>query len=214
MVEPPRRLAGLAMFPLGQVLLPTTGMELHVFEPRYRQLVVDCLSADRDPPEFGTVLIERGSEVGGGDQRTSTGVVAEMRQVQALEGGRYALLAVGARRVRVAEWLEDDPYPRARVEEWEDSDIGDPTLSALLKATRRRAEGLRQLMQRTDGAPALGPLVSDDAPEVAAYQIAAQVPLGPSDRLALLTAPTVRERFARLDRALEDLESVLRFGLT
>lgn len=202
------------MFPLGQVLLPTTGMELHVFEPRYRQLVVDCLGADRDPPEFGTVLIERGSEVGGGDERASTGVVAEMRHVQALDAGRYALLAVGVRRVRVVEWLADDPYPRARVDTWDDLDVGDPTLVGLLAATRRRAEALRALMQRSGRAGVLGSLVTDEAPDVAAYQIAAQVPLGPADRLRLLTAPSIRERLARLDRALEDLESVIRFGLT
>ncbi|CAN5512264.1 MAG: LON peptidase substrate-binding domain-containing protein [Acidimicrobiia bacterium] len=214
MVEPPRSLDGLAMFPLGQVLLPTTVMELHVFEPRYRQLVIDCLGADRDPPQFGTVLIERGSEVGGGDQRASTGVMAEMRQVQALDGGRYALLAVGMRRIRVVDWLHDDPYPRARFEEWEDPDIADPTLTETLAATRRHAEIVRELMQGTGREPALDQLVSDEAPEVAAYQIAAQLPIGPSDRLGLLTAPTIKERFARLDRALDDLESVLRFGLT
>ncbi|CAN5756873.1 LON peptidase substrate-binding domain-containing protein [soil metagenome] len=214
MVEPPRSLEGLAMFPLGQVLLPTTAMELHVFEPRYRQLVIDCLGSDSDPPEFGTVLIARGSEVGGGDQRTSTGVVAEMRQVQALDGGRYALLAVGVRRIRVIDWLQDDPYPRARVEEWPDTDIGDPDLVRLLAATRQRAEALRRLMQGTDRAPELGLLVCDAAPEVAVYQIAAQVPIGPSDRLGLLSAPSIKERLARLERALDDLESVLRFGLT
>lgn len=202
------------MFPLGQVLLPTTGMELHVFEPRYRQLVVDCLRSDRDPPEFGTVLIERGSEVGGGDQRTSTGVVAEMRQVQALDGERYALLAVGVRRIRVIDWLQDDPYPRARVEEWPDPDIGDPSLVGLLAATRQRAEAVRRLMQRTGRVPELGLLVCDAAPEVAVYQIAAQVPIGPSDRQGLLSAPSIKERLARLERALDDVESVLRFGLT
>ena len=64
------------MFPLGKVLVPGEVLPLHVFEPRYRQLVVDLLAADDRPPEFGVVLIERGWEVGGGDARTDIGTVA------------------------------------------------------------------------------------------------------------------------------------------
>ena len=57
----------LPMFPLGCVLFPHAHLPLHVFEPRYRTLTRDCLRTDR---EFGVVLIERGSEVGGGDSRS------------------------------------------------------------------------------------------------------------------------------------------------
>ena len=48
----------LPMFPLGTVLVPSAGLPLHVFEPRYRAMVHDCLAGER---EFGVVLIERGS---------------------------------------------------------------------------------------------------------------------------------------------------------
>ena len=51
----------LPMFPLGSVALPGVGLPLQVFEPRYRALVMTSLSSDR---LFGSVLIERGSEVG------------------------------------------------------------------------------------------------------------------------------------------------------
>ena len=60
----------LPMFPLGTVLLPGAPLPLQVFEPRYRGLTHDCLAG---VPEFGVVLIERGSEVGGGDVRTNVG---------------------------------------------------------------------------------------------------------------------------------------------
>lgn len=58
-------MAVMPMFPLGTVLLPGAILPLHVFEPRYQQLVRDCLDAPEH--EFGVVLIDRGSEVGGGD---------------------------------------------------------------------------------------------------------------------------------------------------
>ena len=64
------------MFPLGNVLMPGGVLPLHVFEPRYRQLVKDCIAADE--PEFGVVLIERGSEVGGADFRSLAGCVARI----------------------------------------------------------------------------------------------------------------------------------------
>lgn len=56
----------LPMFPLGSVLLPGSPLPLQVFEPRYRAMLDDCLAGDQ---RFGVVLIERGFEVGGGEQR-------------------------------------------------------------------------------------------------------------------------------------------------
>ena len=56
----------LPMFPLGSTMLPGQQLPLHVFEPRYQELVRDCLDAP-DGPRFGVVLIARGNEVGGGD---------------------------------------------------------------------------------------------------------------------------------------------------
>ena len=97
------------MFPLGSVLLPGQVLPLHVFEPRYRQLVVDVTTSDAHPGEFGVVLIERGREVGGGDVRTYAGTVARIAEARQFADGRWALAAVGMRRIRVEAWLEDDP---------------------------------------------------------------------------------------------------------
>ncbi len=84
--------------------------------PRVRGAVPDpdgrCLAADG---EFGVVLIARGSEVGGGDQRTDVGTVARIANVAELDDGRLLVVATGVRRVRVEEWLPDDPYPCAVV---------------------------------------------------------------------------------------------------
>src|SRR6478672_4324189 len=75
----------LPMFPLGTVLLPFAHLPLHIFEPRYRALVKDCLAGDG---EFGVVLIERGHEVGGGDVRFGVGTVARIVQTAELPDGR------------------------------------------------------------------------------------------------------------------------------
>ena len=63
------------------------------------------------------------------------GVVARVVDMQALDGGRYALSAVGTRRVRVNEaWLPDDPYPLADVDDWPDDEPDDPELDDLIAA--------------------------------------------------------------------------------
>src|SRR3954469_2762133 len=102
----------MPMFPLGTVLFPHALLPLRVFEPRYRTMTARVLGADG---EFGVVLIERGSEVGGGDTRFDVGTVARVVRAQELPDGGYALATVGLRRIRVAACLADDPYPQAQV---------------------------------------------------------------------------------------------------
>jgi uncharacterized protein len=191
----------LPMFPLGTVLLPGMVLPLHVFEPRYRQLVEDCEAGDG---EFGVVLIERGSEVGGGDVRTNVGTVAKIVQTQSLPDGRYLLATVGARRLRVERWLDDDPYPRAEVADWPDVAPVDGELDELrrtLEALVRRAAALRtELGERA--APVDLTLVDD--PVLAVYQAMLAAAAGPADLQALLAAPTVAERAARLEVVLRD----------
>ncbi len=102
----------LPMFPLGTVLFPHAVIPLHVFEPRYRALMRHCLDADR---RFGVVLIERGSEVGGGDQRADVGTQGVISRAGELPDGRWVLEVVGEVPVVIEEWLPDDPYPVALV---------------------------------------------------------------------------------------------------
>jgi uncharacterized protein len=209
----------LPMFPLGNIVLPGELLPLNVFEPRYRQLVLDCLAAEA--PEFGVVLIERGSEVGGGDVRTSIGTVARIVRVMPLGNGRFDVVAAGLRRVNVLEWLPDDPYPRGDVEVWPESGQTDAdTVRPDIERLGGRVEELRTLVrqvarannQRVPFRTTPPPKLSDDLVR-AGYQVAARAPIGPVDRYRLLTAPTLATRLEVLDRALDDVEAMLRFRL-
>jgi Lon protease-like protein len=203
----------LPMFPLGTVLLPGGVLPLHVFEPRYRAMVAACLAGDR---EFGVVLIERGFEVGGGDERTMTGTIARMVQVAQLPDGRYAMITVGTTRIRVIEWLPDDPYPRASVKDWPDVDASPPPDSApdarvtALQARVRRLAALS--LELGDPGADVAPEISAD-PAAASYQLASSAPLGPADRHRLLCEPGWEGRLALLDRLLDDAEAILQFRL-
>ena len=103
----------MPMFPLGQPLLPGAVLPLHVFEPRYRQLVQDTLADDVNPPEFGVTIIERGWEVGGGDHRGMIGTVARI----------VSFIAIGALMLAVGYLAPVPP----RSEEGGDPDDNDAT---------------------------------------------------------------------------------------
>lgn len=198
------------MFPLGMMVLPGTVLPLRVFEPRYRALVRDCLAAPT--PEFGVVLIKRGREVGGGDVRNDVGVVARMVQVAESPDGRYHLVALAGRRIVVREWLTDDPYPCADVDDWPDDDSTpvDHEVIATLAQRARRARALA--IELGDRLPEPPDELSDDV-SIATFQLAALAPIGDADRHDLLSAAGPAERLALLDQMLEHLDDVLSFRL-
>jgi len=200
------------MFPLGSVLLPGGVLPLHVFEPRYRQLVIDCLADDDGPPEFGVTLIERGWEVGGGDERATIGTVARMIDVRALPDGRYALIAVGTRRLRVNAWLPDDPYPLADVDDWPDEEPDAPRLPTRVAELRARLDAVLALAGRRDEEidAVRTQEVSPDA-LLATYHLAGLAPIGPADRYRALCAATPLARLDLLAESLDDVEAMLRF---
>lgn len=208
------------MFPLGSVLLPGGVLPLHVFEPRYRDMVRDCLRADGDP-EFGQALITHGWETGGGDERAMVGTVARMLQVDAIDEHRYALIAVGTRRIRINAWLPDDPYPIADVDDWPDEEPDAPGLALDVAATHARVRATRALaveVERHVGDPPTdggqGDEEISDDPLLATYHLATLAPIGPADRYRLLAAPGPAARLDLLDQILDDVEAMLRFRLT
>lgn len=202
------------MFPLGSVLLPGGVMPLHVFEPRYRQMVIDLLDHDGSP-EFGEVLITRGAEAGGGDERALVGTVARMVDVEALDESRYALVAVGTRRISVHRWLPDDPYPLADVDDWPDEDPDPPGLGDAVTGAHERVRAVLALAAEVGdvAADAQHIEISDD-PLVATYHLASLAPIGAADRYRLLAASGPAARLQALDRVLDDVEAMLRFRLS
>ena len=191
----------LPMFPLGTVLMPGALLPLQVFEPRYRTLVQRCMRSTVEP-EFGVTLIERGSEVGGGDVRTAVGCIARIVDVAETPDGRYALMAIGTQRIRVLRWLPDDPHPRARVEHWPDTGplVGHEALAAAAEKLHRVVTLHALLLEVT---PPRAASLSDD-PAVATWQVCAEAPLGPLDRQRLLSTESPVARIDLLGSLLDD----------
>jgi uncharacterized protein len=203
--------APLAMFPLAAVVFPTTELPLHVFERRYQCLTRDVLV---DSKEFGVCLISKGCEVGGGDERVSVGTRVRIELAAPLDGERWILLTRGVERIRVLEWLDDDPYPRALVEPMpvHGAEVPPEAVRDALCAVKV----LRRLQSEfSDGltAPCIDLRLEDAAPSTP-WMLCAMSPLSLWDLQVLLEVPDNLERLRLLRELCEaksrDLESVLR----
>jgi Lon protease-like protein len=195
----------MPMFPLGSVLFPAMPTALRVFEERYIVMLSTILGDD--PPEFGIVLIERGSEVGGGEQRFPIGTIAQITRVETSEGF-IGLIAVGDRRVEVVEWLPDDPYPVADVRAvdelaWDEEHR--PLLERAEQLVRRTIARASEFVEQQWPAD----IALDDEPVRAAWQLAGIAPLGPLDQVRLLRATTVVELLSGIIEATEGAAEML-----
>lgn len=193
------------MFPLSAVVFPSTALPMRIFEPRYQQLMADLLAADGEL-QFAISPIVRGREVGGGDERLEVATICKLAQVMVQPTGEYTFLALGQRRVRVVEWLEDDPYPRAEVVDMPDGDDM-PQASAVAREINRVEKVLIQLGAEV---PDHLPLVDGDE-RLAAFRLAGMVPIADLDRQAILCSDNPADRLRRFSQALGDLEAVLKF---
>ncbi|WP_445167210.1 LON peptidase substrate-binding domain-containing protein [Mycolicibacterium sp. Dal123E01] len=208
-------MAGQPMFPLQSALLPGELLPLRIFEPRYSRLVQDCLAMSE--PAFGVVLITRGREVGGGDARSDVGALAHITEHADHGMGQYQLKTVIGERIRVREWLDDDPYPRAVIEPWPDEpgpaitperigDVIDKILALFERIVSTRGGHLRP------DALAVEAEVAED-PSRHIYELAARVPMGQADRYAMLAAPTLAERVDVLTDAIETVTAMVEFQI-
>ncbi len=117
----------LRLFPLHTVLFPAMPIQLQVFEPRYRQLIAECLE---HATPFGVALIREGVEVGGPAQPFEIGTSARITSVLPGSGERIHVRAVGVRRFRIVALHDDRPYPWADVEWVADTGAADEALVA------------------------------------------------------------------------------------
>ncbi len=184
-------------------------LPLHVFEPRYRDMVADVLAGDGT---FGVVLIERGSDTGGGDVRTDVGTVAKVVQAEEFNDGRWALITVGQERFRVSRWLEDDPYPQAEIELWPDPptcDVTDEQYGQVVTKFRRC------LALAAEAGFDVGPLPETvDDVSLGCMQMSAMAPVNPLDKHRLLGAGDAGERLRLLDRIIDDSVVLIEARLT
>jgi Lon protease-like protein len=210
----------LPMFPLGTPLLPGRLLPLRIFEPRYVALLRHCLQSES--PEFGVVLIERGFEVGGGDQRTMVGTVASILEAVPRPTGDFGVISYGKRRIHILKWLPDDPHPWAQVEDWPDIDHGtidisdpDGPYQGLVEKICDRAKALLTTIQagprELEHLDRLIKSRLDTDPTQLSFALSGLLPFGAADQNRLLRCNGVLERLRTLLELLDDLEAIIQF---
>jgi Lon protease-like protein len=174
------------LFPLGLVALPTEVVPLHIFEPRYRTMISECLESGR---EFGIVWSAEGVV-------RSIGCAVEITRVlETMPDGRMNILTQGTRPFRVVEEQHDLPYPAATIEWLEDRTerASEPDAGAARDVYRELVE------QATDSEPD-----EEELAEMGAYDMAATVDFGLEAKQGLLDLRSENARLrlvARLFRA-------------
>ncbi|HEX5384345.1 MAG TPA: LON peptidase substrate-binding domain-containing protein [Propionibacteriaceae bacterium] len=191
----------MPMFPLSSVLFPYMPLRLRVFEERYLIMLAELLK--NEDAQFGVVLIERGWEVGGGEQRFDLGTIAEITQLGAQEGF-VGLVAQGGRRFDVTRWLKDAPHPRAEI-----SEIADLEWDIGLWQLREETEQLvrRTLAVASEFAGNVWPADIELSPDpaAAAWQLAAIAPLNALDQVRLLRAGSFEELLGRVSELTQEV---------
>ena len=184
----------LPIFPLPIVLFPGATQPLHIFEPRYRDLLADCLDGDR---RFGIAYAapDKASDPAPGD----VGCVAHILTTQSLPDGRSDILTTGEQRFVLVEWLATDrPYRTARVEEFVD-EPGEAAESEELAINVRR--DFLRVMEALEQDPPELPI----DPEALSFRVAATLELEAPGKLALLAIRSTTVRLRRLAAVLQPL---------
>ena len=176
----------IGLFPLGIVLLPTERVPLHIFEPRYKELIGECLEDDE---EFGLVYADE-------DGVREVGTRARVTEVlDRLEDGRLNVLVEGGERFRVERMTRGRTFMTAEVETIEDEDAG-PAPAAT------RALGSFRALAALAGAE---PEEPDESSPRLSFEIAAQVELAADAKQRLLE---LRSEPDRLELVAELLDAV------
>jgi Lon protease-like protein len=197
----------LPLFPLPVVLFPGVPMPLHIFEPRYRQMVADLRLRDN---LFGLSYFDASAsaEQEAHPPAGHIGCAAEVTETEALPDGRFNILTIGLVRYRVEAYVDQgDPYLLGQVSFFED-EAEDQELLA------RRAQKVTDIFLRiaravrilNDERAAL-PELPETEPERLSFLVAAAVDLEAEVKQELLELRSTAERLKRLHHLLESVVS-------
>src|SRR5882724_8589233 len=189
----------LPLFPLPNVVLfPNVFLPLHIFEPRYRDMVADALASDR---MIGMVLLRPGwdRDYEGRPSIYSVGCSGVLTHNERLPDGRYNIVLRGIERFRIVEEDQTLAYRRAVVEPLRDHAL-DATDRSVIRSQRSRLESMLGSSRSSAGDPRMPASMSD---EDLVNALAQYLDLEPLEKQALLEKPCLRTRAESLVELLE-----------
>jgi Lon protease-like protein len=177
----------IPLFPLDVVLFPGTPLPLHIFEPRYKEMIAECLADSR---RFGVV---RALEKGLADVGCTAEIVTVVKEYP---DGQFDLVTEGRQRFELFAVNEERSFLRAEVAMIEDEPEAPPR-AATERAMQLHAELLAAAGAKQD--------LSDADPSVLSFYLAGSLPLDLDFKQSLLALRSEAERLARLIPYLENI---------
>ena len=196
----------LPIFPLSVVLFPGAPLPLHIFEPRYKRMLADCLLGDR---RFGITPVKSTSELPGAG---TVGCVAEVRVNQELPDGRSNVVVVGGSRFVLSRLLDEPhPYLVAMVQTFDDDSGLEPAAEDTAELRELFGRYFASLRELNDTMPE-EPSLPEDASSLS-FHIASGIECDLGVKQRLLTERSTSQRIKALILLLPVLMSAVELGL-
>lgn len=199
-MEKVRGVRELPLFPLPVVLFPGVPLPLHIFEPRYRQMLNDIRASNNF---FGLSYFDASSATTDLPPAGHVGCVAEVTETQSLPDGRSNILTVGLIRYRVEGYVDrGDPYLVARVSFFEDEDESEELLTESSRNVAETFTRIARAVRIINDERASLPDISDTEPQRLSFLVAAAMEIDAELKQELLELQSTSERLQRLSDML------------
>lgn len=190
----------LPLFPLAIVLFPGVPLPLHIFEPRYRQMLEDIQAGDS---LFGLSYFDASTATREMPPVGSIGCVAKVTDTQAFPDGRSNILTVGLIRYLIEEYVERrDPYLVVRVSYFEDEDEDNEALKERSHEVAETFTRIARAVRVINDERANLPNIADTEPERLSFLVAAAMEVEIEVKQGLLELRSTSERLRRLSDIL------------
>ncbi len=194
----------MPLFPLNVVLFPGMALPLHIFEPRYREMINRCI--DEEIP-FGVALIQDGQEVGGPARPYSVGTAARIVRVDRQPDGCMNITALGTQRFRILELNHSRPYLSGKVAQFPAVNGATRSATEMVHKVRPKIVEYVELLSRATRMDLKLDRLPDD-PTTLAFLVAIALQVANKDKQALLELPGIPEMLDR-ERYLLSFETLL-----
>jgi Lon protease-like protein len=186
----------LPIFPLSVVLFPWVPLPLHIFEPRYRQMLDDIRAGHN---LFGLSYFDASSSEQEIPLVGSIGCVAKVTDAQALPDGRSNILTIGVIRYRLEEYVErGDPYLVARVSYFEDEAEQDEAVEERAREVAEIFTRIARAVRAINDERANLPNIADTEPQRLSFLVAAAMEVDTDVKQELLELRVTSQRLRRL----------------
>lgn len=183
----------LPIFPLDVVLFPGMVLPLHIFEPRYREMIERC---EEEQIPFGVVLIQKGHEVGGPAIPHLVGTAARIMRVEHTADARMNITTVGTQRFKILELDRSRSYLSAKVSPLPFVNAGTRAAQEMVYKVRPKIIEYVELLSKAAQTQLVLDRLTDD-PTMLAFLVAIALQVGNDEKQKLLEMPGIPEMLDR-----------------